>query len=48
MLQELGEATIIGPILIGLERSVQIVPFSGSDTDVVNIATLAAYHAEKL
>ncbi|WP_336278764.1 NADP-dependent malic enzyme [Bartonella sp. CB175] len=47
MLQELGEATIIGPILIGLEKSVQIVPFSGNDTDVVNIATLAAYHAKK-
>ncbi|WP_375610025.1 MULTISPECIES: NADP-dependent malic enzyme [unclassified Bartonella] len=47
MLQELGEATIIGPILIGLEKSVQIVPFSGSDTDVVNIAMLAAYHAAK-
>ncbi|WP_040298629.1 NADP-dependent malic enzyme [Bartonella sp. DB5-6] len=48
MLQELGEATIIGPILIGLEKSVQIVPFSGNDTDVVNIAMLAAYHAKKL
>ncbi|WP_330168483.1 NADP-dependent malic enzyme [Bartonella grahamii] len=48
MLQELGEATIIGPILIGLEKSVQIVPFSGSDTDVVNIAMLAAYHAERV
>ncbi|WP_455482057.1 NADP-dependent malic enzyme [Bartonella sp. B35(2025)] len=47
MLQELSEATIIGPILIGLERSVQIVPFSGNDTDIVNIATLAAYYAEK-
>ncbi|WP_281432520.1 phosphate acyltransferase, partial [Bartonella vinsonii] len=48
MLQELGEATIIGPILIGLEKSVQIVPFSGNDTDVVNTALLAAYHARKL
>ncbi|WP_375665242.1 NADP-dependent malic enzyme [Bartonella sp. TT121SHDZB] len=47
MLQELGEATIIGPILIGLEKSVQIVPFSGNDTDVVNIAMFAAYHAVK-
>ncbi len=47
MLQELGGATIIGPILIGLEKSVQIVPFSGNDTDVVNIAMLAAYHAAK-
>ncbi len=48
MLQELGDATIIGPILIGLEKSVQIVPFSGNDTDVVNIAMLAAYHAAKV
>ncbi|WP_375625441.1 NADP-dependent malic enzyme [Bartonella sp. MU37NMGALS] len=48
MLQELGGATIIGPILIGLEKSVQIVPFSGSDTDVVNIAMVAAYHAAKV
>ncbi|WP_455480821.1 NADP-dependent malic enzyme [Bartonella sp. B12(2025)] len=48
MLQELGEATIIGPILIGLERSVQVVPFSGNDTNIVNIATLAAYHAKKI
>ncbi|GAA4658865.1 NADP-dependent malic enzyme [Bartonella pachyuromydis] len=48
MLQELGEATIIGPILIGLEKSVQIIPFSGNDTDIVNIAMLAAYHAKKL
>ncbi|AQX20758.1 allosteric NADP-dependent malic enzyme [Bartonella sp. CDC_skunk] len=48
MLQELGEATIISPILIGLEKSVQIVSFSGRDTDIVNIATLAAYHAEKI
>ncbi|WP_455474226.1 NADP-dependent malic enzyme [Bartonella sp. B30(2025)] len=47
MLQELGEATIIGPILIGLEKSVQIVPFNGNDTDIVNIAALAAYHAKK-
>ncbi|WP_375624738.1 MULTISPECIES: NADP-dependent malic enzyme [unclassified Bartonella] len=48
MLQELGGATIMGPILIGLEKSVQIVPFSGNDTDVVNIAMLAAYHAAKV
>ncbi|WP_332065306.1 NADP-dependent malic enzyme [Bartonella sp. CB189] len=45
MLQELGEATIIGPILIGLEKSVQITPFSRNDTDILNIAALAAYHA---
>ncbi|WP_336293682.1 NADP-dependent malic enzyme [Bartonella sp. CB169] len=48
MLQELGEATVIGPILVGLEKSIQIAPLSEGDTDILNIATLAAYHAKRL
>ncbi|MHC5306380.1 NADP-dependent malic enzyme [Bartonella sp. LJL80] len=47
MLQELGGATIIGPILIGLEKSAQIVPLGGRDSDVVNMAAIAAYNATK-
>ena len=43
MLRELGGATIIGPILVGLSRSVQICPLGAKDTDVVNMAALAAY-----
>ena len=31
MLQELGGATVIGPILVGLDRPVQIVPLSAND-----------------
>ena len=31
MLQELGGATVIGPMLVGLDRSVQIVPLSAND-----------------
>ena len=43
MLQELGGATVIGPLLVGLDRSVQIVGLSAKDTDLVNAAALAAY-----
>jgi malate dehydrogenase (oxaloacetate-decarboxylating)(NADP+) len=43
MLKELGGATIIGPMLVGLTHSVQICPLSAMDSDVVNMAALAAY-----
>jgi malate dehydrogenase (oxaloacetate-decarboxylating)(NADP+) len=45
LLQELGGATVIGPILVGLDRSVQIVPLSANDTQLVNMAALAAFNA---
>ena len=44
MLQELGGATVIGPLLVGLDRSVQIVPLSAKDTDLVNMAAVAAFN----
>jgi malate dehydrogenase (oxaloacetate-decarboxylating)(NADP+) len=43
MVQELGGATVIGPLLVGLDRSVQIVGLSSKDSDIVNMAALAAY-----
>ena len=44
LLQELGGATVIGPLLVGLDRSVQIVPMTAKDTDLVNMAALAAFN----
>src|SRR5256714_696406 len=44
MLQVLGAATVIGPLLVGLDNSVQIVNLSSKDTDVGNMAALAAYN----
>jgi malate dehydrogenase (oxaloacetate-decarboxylating)(NADP+) len=44
MLMELGGATVIGPILVGLDRSVQIVPLSANDAQLVNMAALAGYN----
>jgi malate dehydrogenase (oxaloacetate-decarboxylating)(NADP+) len=43
MLQELGGATVIGPLLVGLDRSVQIVGLSATDSELVNMAGLAAF-----
>ena len=43
MLKELGGATLIGPMLVGLTHSVQICPLGAMDSDVVNMAALAAY-----
>jgi malate dehydrogenase (oxaloacetate-decarboxylating)(NADP+) len=44
MLQELGGAHVIGPLLVGLDRSVQIVSLGAKDSDLVNSAALAAYN----
>jgi malate dehydrogenase (oxaloacetate-decarboxylating)(NADP+) len=43
LLGELGGATIIGPMLFGLAHSVQLCALGASDSDVVNMAALAAY-----
>jgi malate dehydrogenase (oxaloacetate-decarboxylating)(NADP+) len=43
MLKELGGATLIGPMLVGLTHSIQICPLNAKDSDIVNMAALAAY-----
>ena len=43
MLKELGDATIIGPMLTGLTHSVQICPLGSTDSDILNMAAIAAY-----
>jgi malate dehydrogenase (oxaloacetate-decarboxylating)(NADP+) len=44
LVQELGGATVIGPLLVGLDRPVQIVQLAAKDTQLVNMAALAAYN----
>ncbi|MGJ8532099.1 MAG: NADP-dependent malic enzyme [Alphaproteobacteria bacterium] len=43
MLQELGGSTVIGPLLVGFDKSVQIMPMGSRDSDIVNMAAIAAY-----
>ncbi|MBZ0128321.1 MAG: NADP-dependent malic enzyme [Rhodobacteraceae bacterium] len=42
LLQEMGGATVIGPILTGLEKSVQLCATTATDTDILNMAVMAA------
>ncbi|WP_289052657.1 phosphate acyltransferase, partial [uncultured Methylobacterium sp.] len=44
MLQELGGAQVLGPLIVGLDKAVQIVPLGATDSDIVNMAALAAYN----
>ncbi|MDA0340695.1 MAG: NADP-dependent malic enzyme [Proteobacteria bacterium] len=45
LLRAVGGGTIIGPMLIGLEKSVQIVPMNATVNDLVEAAAIAAYDA---
>jgi malate dehydrogenase (oxaloacetate-decarboxylating)(NADP+) len=47
MLRELGGATLIGPLLVGLSHSVQICQLGAKDSDIVNMAALAAYDLDR-
>jgi len=35
---------VIGPLLVGLDMPVQIVQLNATDSDLVNMAALAAYN----
>ncbi len=43
LLQVLGGATVVGPVLVGLSKSVQICALSASVSQILQTATLAAY-----
>jgi len=43
LLSSAGGATVIGPVLTGLSRPIQIAPLGGTVSDIVSYATLAAF-----
>lgn len=43
MLQQLGGVTVVGPLLVGLEKSVQVAALSATATDLVNLAAIASF-----
>ena len=45
MLEELGVGTVIGPILVGLEKPVQIVSMNASVADIINLAAIGSIDA---
>jgi len=44
MLRELGGGTVIGPMLVGLAHSVQIIPMGSYASEIINLAALAAHN----
>jgi malate dehydrogenase (oxaloacetate-decarboxylating)(NADP+) len=46
LLQQLGGGTVIGPLLIGLEKPIQIVPMNATVSDMINVAAVAAHDAQ--
>ena len=46
MLKELGDTKVIGPLLIGLGLPIEIAPLRSSTSELINLASIAAYSAD--
>ncbi|MFC7049760.1 NADP-dependent malic enzyme [Emcibacter nanhaiensis] len=44
LFREMGGGTVIGPMLVGLSHSVQIVPMGAYASEIINMAALAAHN----
>jgi malate dehydrogenase (oxaloacetate-decarboxylating)(NADP+) len=47
MLQQLGGVTVVGPLLTGLAKPVQIASMSATTNDILNLAAIAAFEVGK-
>ncbi len=48
LLSELGDGRVVGPVLMGMNKSIQIARMSSSSSDLVNMAGLAASGAHAI
>jgi malate dehydrogenase (oxaloacetate-decarboxylating)(NADP+) len=48
LLESMSRATVIGPMLLGLEKPVQIASLGATVGDIVNLATIAAYDVDRV
>ena len=46
MMKSLGETKVIGPLLIGLGQPIEIAPLRSSTSEIINLASIAAYSAD--
>ncbi len=47
LLQQMGSASVMGPMLVGLEKSVQIAPLGAKMSEIYNAAVVAAYDVNR-
>jgi malate dehydrogenase (oxaloacetate-decarboxylating)(NADP+) len=48
LLESMSRATVIGPVLLGMSKSVQIASLGATVNDVVNLATIAAFDVDRV
>lgn len=48
MMQEIGDAQVIGPVLMGLKKPVHILQLESSEKEIVNMSALACVDAQML
>tara|TARA_E500000331_G_C17201346_1_gene689443 strand:- start:471 stop:1454 length:984 start_codon:yes stop_codon:yes gene_type:complete len=46
LMKSFGDAKLIGPLLIGLDLPIEIAPLRSSTSDILNLASVAAYSAD--
>ncbi len=46
MIKTMSRAKVIGPLLIGLGQPIEIAPLRSSTSDIINLASIAAYSAD--
>ena len=46
MMKSLGDTRVIGPLLIGLGQPIEIAPLRSSASEIINLASVAAYSAD--
>ena len=46
MMKTLGDTKVIGPLLIGLGLPIEIAPLRSSTSELINLASIAAYSAD--
>ncbi len=46
MIKSMSRAKVIGPLLIGLGQAIEIAPLRSSTSDILNLASIAAYSAD--
>ena len=45
-MKTIGDAKVIGPLLIGLGLPIEIAPLRSSTSEILNLASIAAYSSE--
>ncbi len=48
LMKTIGDTKVIGPLLVGLGLPIEIAPLRTSTSELINLASIAAYSAEKI